>query len=72
MFYQMFVKTDSSLPVKLLLETKPTEVDSLVKLSCTRQAHTVTFLAAANGVMTVPAATWILARKIEDRGHLTL
>jgi hypothetical protein len=36
MFYQTFMKTDSALPVKLLLELQPTKDDLAVKLSCTK------------------------------------
>jgi hypothetical protein len=36
MFYQTFMKTDSALPIKLLLELKPTKTD---KLSCTKEPY---------------------------------
>jgi hypothetical protein len=41
LFYQTSIKIDSTLPVKLFLEPNPTKVDSLVKLSYTKQAHTI-------------------------------
>jgi len=36
LFYQTFIKADSAVPVKLLLELQPTKADLVVKLSCTK------------------------------------
>jgi hypothetical protein len=38
LFCQMFMKTYLALPVRSLLKPKPTKIDSLVKLSYTKQA----------------------------------